>query len=229
MKPSRSTPPSVLVEPVVHLVDDEASVRDALDFLFSSHGLAVRAHASGPAFLEALADGPIAGCILLDVRMEPMSGLQVHDALVERGVGVPVLFLTGHGDIPMAVEALKKGAFDFVEKPFIADALVERVQRALAVDAARQAADSAEDQHAARLASLSEREREVMVRVAAGKLNKVIADELDIAIRTVEVHRARVFAKLGVRSAAEVATLLAARGGPSGHTPPGMSRGRSGP
>jgi two-component system response regulator DctR len=212
--------------PTVHLVDDEDSVRDALAFLFQSHGLAVQAHAGGAAFLEALdAAGPPAGCIVLDVRMEPMSGLQVHDALVERGIGVPVIFLTGHGDIPMAVEALKKGAFDFVEKPFDAGKLVERVQRALAVDVARQAADSVEDERNARLASLSDREREVMVRVAAGKLNKVIADELDIAVRTVEVHRARVFAKLDVRSAAEVATLLAATGQAT-HTPPGMSRGR---
>lgn len=224
----KNAPAAASVAPTVHLVDDEASVRDALTFLFQSHGLAVRPHVSGPAFLEAVDEGPLAGCILLDVRMEPMSGLQVHDALVERGVGLPVIFLTGHGDIPMAVEALKKGAFDFVEKPFVADALVERVQRALAVDAARQAADSIEDERSARLASLSDREREVMVRVAAGKLNKVIADELDIAVRTVEVHRARVFAKLGVRSAAEVATLLAARTGAGPHTPAGMARPRRG-
>ena len=196
-------------EPMVHLVDDEAPVRDALSFLFQSHGLAVRSYASGPEFLDAADEAPLAGCILLDVRMEPMSGLQVHDALVARGSGVPVLFLTGHGDIPMAVEALKKGAFDFVEKPSGDVALVERVTRALAVDAARQDADSKDEETAARLASLSEREREVMQRVAAGKLNKVIADELCISVRTVEVHRARVFGKLGVRSAAEVATLLA--------------------
>ncbi len=225
MTPSTHPPARV---PTVHLVDDEASVRDALAFLFQSHGLHARGHASGPAFLDVVDHDPaaLAGCILLDVRMEPMSGLQVHDALVERAVGLPVLFLTGHGDIPMAVEALKKGAFDFVEKPFVADALVQRVQRALAVDEARQAADSEEGERHARLASLSEREREVMVRVAAGKLNKVIADELDIAVRTVEVHRARVFGKLGVRSAAEVATLLAASGVAPLHTPGGMSRGR---
>jgi two-component system response regulator DctR len=136
--------------------------------------------------------------------------LQVHAALIERGVDLPVIFLSGHGDIPMAVDALHKGAFDFVEKPFSGVALVERVERALAVAAARDAADALGAERSARLASLTERETEVMVLVAAGKLNKVIADELGIAIRTVEVHRARVFAKLGVRSAAEVATLLAA-------------------
>ena len=193
----------------VHLVDDEAPVRDALGFLFSSHGLAVHAYDSGPALLARLDETELQGCILLDVRMEPMSGLQVQGELVARGVRLPVIFLTGHGDIPMAVDALKNGAFDFVEKPFSDTALVERVQRALAVAEAQHASRAAGDEFAARLASLTEREREVMHRVAAGKLNKVIGDELNISVRTVEVHRARVFAKLGVRSAAEVATLLA--------------------
>ncbi len=198
--------------PAVHLVDDEAPVRDALRFLLHTHGLAARAYASGPEFLAALDAGPLRGCIVLDVRMEPMSGLQVHDELVARGVVLPVLFLSGHGDIPMAVDALKKGAFDFVEKPFGDDALVERVQRALRLEARQHEARNEDEHAAARLASLTDREREVMHRVAAGRLNKVIADELGIAIRTVEVHRARVFAKLGVRSAAEVATLLARPG-----------------
>jgi two-component system response regulator DctR len=197
-------------EPAIHLVDDEEPVRDALTFLFRSHGLAVRPYADGAGLLAAIDSQRQRGCILLDVRMEPMSGLQVHAALIERGVDLPVIFLSGHGDIPMAVDALHKGAFDFVEKPFSGVALVERVERALAVAAARDAADALGAERSARLASLTERETEVMVLVAAGKLNKVIADELGIAIRTVEVHRARVFAKLGVRSAAEVATLLAA-------------------
>jgi two-component system response regulator DctR len=195
--------------PAVHLVDDEAPVRDALAFLFRMHGLATRSYASGPELLAALDAAGLRGCIVLDVRMEPMSGLQLHDELVARGVTLPVLFLSGHGDIPMAVDALKKGAFDFVEKPFSDAALVERVQRALRLEALQREARGDDEDGAARLASLTEREREVMHRVAAGKLNKVIADELAIAVRTVEVHRARVFAKLGVRSAAEVATLLA--------------------
>jgi two-component system response regulator DctR len=195
--------------PGVHLVDDEAPVRDALAFLFRMHGLAARCYASGAELLAALDAGGLRGCIVLDVRMEPMSGLQLHDELVARGVRLPVLFLSGHGDIPMAVEALRKGAFDFIEKPFSDAALVERVQRALRLEAQRREALSDELGSAARLARLTEREREVMQRVAAGKLNKVIADELAIAVRTVEVHRARVYAKLGVRSAAEVATLLA--------------------
>lgn len=195
----------------VHLVDDEAAVRDALTFLFQSHGLNARSYASGAEFLQALDSAALGGCVLLDVRMEPISGLQVHDELLARACRLPVLFLTGHGDIPMAVEALHKGAFDFIEKPFSDTALVDRVLRALSVAEAQLASASQDGERSARLASLSEREREVMARVAAGKLNKVIADELCISMRTVEVHRARVFAKLEVRSAAELATLLARR------------------
>ncbi len=206
-----TTQSSASAEPVpaVHLVDDEAPVRDALTFLLSSHGLAVAAYASAPELLAALDVQRLRGCLLLDVRMEPMSGLQLHAALIERGNDLPVIFLTGHGDIPMAVDALHNGAFDFVEKPFGDAALVQRVRRALAVEAARRTVDAQQGERVARLASLTEREHDVMRRVAAGRLNKLIADELGIAVRTVEVHRARVFAKLGVRSAAEVATLLA--------------------
>jgi two-component system response regulator DctR len=199
---------------VVYLVDDEAVVLDALGFLLASHGLDVRPHGSGPALLATVdaTPRPLPGVFLLDIRMEPMSGLAVHEELVARRLRNPVLFLSGHGDIPMAVEALKKGAFDFLEKPYVDNALADRVAQALAVDAAmqRQGAQVAERQ--ARLSSLTEREHEVMLRVAAGKLNKVIADELHVSVRTVEVHRARVYAKLGVRSAAEVATVLAGPG-----------------
>lgn len=201
--------PAPSTEPAVHIVDDEAPVRHALRFLLRSHGLVAHSYASGPEFLAALVAGPQRGCIVLDVRMEPMSGLQVHDELMARGASLPVIFLSGHGDISMAVDALKKGAFDFIEKPFSDDALVERVLRALAAEAAGHFTGAERERDETRLASLTEREREVMRRVAAGKLNKVIADELTVSVRTVEVHRARVFAKLGVRSSAEVATLLA--------------------
>jgi two-component system response regulator DctR len=196
----------------VHLVDDEAPVRAALKFLLLSHGLRVHSYDGGPALLARLADpvgGALRGCILLDVRMEPMSGLQVHDELVARGIQVPVIFLTGHGDIRMAVDALKKGAFDFVEKPFGDTALVDRVRDAMAADDAQQARLAEGDSRGAKLAGLTQREQDVMRRVAAGKLNKVIADELNVSMRTVEVYRARVYAKLDVRSSAEVATLLA--------------------
>jgi two-component system response regulator DctR len=194
----------------VHLVDDEATVRAALEFLLASHGLAVRSYDSGVALLDHLNQGhTLRGCVLLDVRMEPLSGLQVHDELVARGIQVPVIFLTGHGDIRMAVGALKKGAFDFVEKPFGDAALVERVRDALQADAQQQQRRADGDSRGELLAGLTQREQDVMVRVAAGRLNKVIADEMNISMRTVEVYRARVYAKLGVRSSAELATLLA--------------------
>ncbi len=196
---------------VVYLVDDDPVVRDALSFLLGSRGLGVLTFDSGPAFLAHVdgCAGPLRGVLLLDVRMEPMSGLQLHEELIARSVRNPVLFLSGHGDIPMVVEALKKGAFDFLEKPYSDNTLVDRIEQALAVDGAMQAQDAKAQERQARLDSLSEREREVMSRVAAGKLNKVIADELHVAVRTVEVHRARVFAKLGVKSAAELAGWLA--------------------
>jgi two-component system response regulator DctR len=195
---------------VVHLVDDEAPVRKALEFLLASHSLTVRSYDGGPALLSALEKAEaLRGCILLDVRMEPLSGLQVHDELVARGVQTPVIFLTGHGDIRMAVAALKKGAFDFVEKPFGDGTLVERLHEAMALDAQRASDASQGGTRGARLAALTKREQEVMHRVAAGKLNKVIADEMNVSMRTVEVYRARVYAKLDVRSAAELATLLA--------------------
>ena len=197
----------------VYLLDDEGVVLDALGFLLSSRGLDVRPHSSGAQLLATVdaAPKPLAGVFLLDVRMEGMSGPQVHDELLRRGLRNPVLFLSGHGDIPMVVEALKKGAFDFLEKPYSDNTLVDRIEQALAVAAAMGHSHARSDEAQARLASLTERELEVMRRVAAGKLNKVIADELHVSVRTIEVHRARVYAKLGVRSAAEVATLVASQ------------------
>jgi two-component system response regulator DctR len=197
-----------MTDAIVHLVDDETAVRDAIRFLLHTHGFIIKTYASGPEFLAASAAKVLRGCVLLDVRMDPLSGLQVHDELIARGATMPVIFLTGHGDIPMAVNALKRGAFDFVEKPFNEEVLIECIRRALAVEAAEQTAHSDRERDEARMASLTDREHQVLQRVAAGKLNKVIADELCVSVRTVEVHRARVFAKLGVRSAAEVASLL---------------------
>ena len=207
-------------KPIVYLVDDEDAVRDALAFLLRSCGLNVLTFASGPALLAAFDDESegnsswtnLRGCFLLDMRMALMSGTELHDALVVRGIQNPVLFLTGHGDVPMAVAALKKGAFDFLQKPYSSNELAERIEQALAVDTASRKHDAKASERLARLASLTERERDVMRQVASGKMNKTIADELCISLRTVEVHRARVFAKLGVRSAAEVATLLGSTG-----------------
>jgi two-component system response regulator DctR len=193
---------------LAHIVDDDEAIRDALTWLFRTRQVACRAWESAEAFLEAW-QPDWRGCIVLDIRMREMSGLECFEALREQGNSLPVIFLTGHGDVPMAVGALKKGAFDFLEKPVDDNALVDRVIRALAADARRQASEASQATVATRIAQLTPREHEVMRLVLAGKFNKVIADELNISMRTVEVHRSRVFEKMGVRSAVELAQLLA--------------------
>ena len=193
---------------LAHIVDDDEAIRDALTWLFRTRQVACRAWESAEAFLEAW-QPDWRGCIVLDIRMREMSGLECFEALREQGNSLPVIFLTGHGDVPMAVGALKKGAFDFLEKPVDDNALVDRVIRALASDARRQASEASQATVATRIAQLTPREHEVMRLVLAGKFNKVIADELNISMRTVEVHRSRVFEKMGVRSAVELAQLLA--------------------
>ncbi|GEC94006.1 MAG: hypothetical protein RLZZ220_2312 [Pseudomonadota bacterium] len=193
---------------LAHIVDDDEAIRDALTWLFRTRQVACRAWESAEAFLEAW-QPDWRGCIVLDIRMREMSGLECFEALREQGNSLPVIFLTGHGDVPMAVGALKKGAFDFLEKPVDDNALVDRVIRALAADARRQASEASQATVATRISQLTPREHEVMRLVLAGKFNKVIADELNISMRTVEVHRSRVFEKMGVRSAVELAQLLA--------------------
>ncbi|QDQ28772.1 response regulator transcription factor [Chitinimonas arctica] len=192
----------------IYLVDDDAAVRDALGLLLLSHGYTVRAFESGEAFLAAL-NGD--GVVILDVRMPGLSGLDVFDRLRAIDSELIVLFLSGHGDIPMAVQAVKQGAFDFLEKPCSERQLLDKIDDALAVADARRRSRGGQQQADKRLATLSPREREVMQLVLAGKLNKQIGDELNIAVRTVEVHRASVFAKMGVRSALDLAQLLAGR------------------
>jgi len=199
-----------MAEPIVHVVDDDDAIRDALAWLLRSRGVAARTWPSAEAFL-ACCTGAMRGCIVLDVRMEGMSGVELFDHLLAHGNRLPVIFLTGHGDVPLAVAALKKGAFDFVEKPFNDNDLVDRIVAAVRHDASEQEKLESEASVAARLAGLTARERQVMERVLAGDYNKTIADALGIAIRTVEVHRARIFEKMGVRSAVELAQLLAPR------------------
>lgn len=202
--------------PMVYLVDDEDVVRDALSWLLRTRRLLSEGHASGEAFVGFLqgktpADWPTApSCLLLDVRMPGLSGLALFDQLVERGFTelLPVIFLTGHGDVATAVAAVKQGAFDFVEKPFSDNALVDRVEQALALSDAALARRADKRQVERALAELTEREREVMSLVVEGRPNKLIADALDISVRTVEVHRARVFEKMNVKSAVELANLL---------------------
>jgi two-component system response regulator DctR len=193
---------------MLHIVDDEDVIRDALAWLAQSRGQLARGYASGAEFLAAMPAGadPGGDCVLLDVRMPGMNGIAVFDQLVARGLlpRLPVIFLTGHGDVPMAVDSLKRGAFDFFEKPFNDNDLMDRVEQALA--ASRGAADAAAVR--ARLSTLSAREREVLDLILAGKMNKVVADELGISMRTVEVHRAHIFDKMQVKTAVELAGLL---------------------
>jgi two-component system response regulator DctR len=206
MKPD-SLPSSYSAPPVAHIVDDDDAIRDALGFLFRSRRVASVTYASAEAFLESWGREPT-GCVVLDIRMPGMSGMELFDKLVERGFRLPVIYLTGHGDVPMAVAAVKNGAFDFVEKPCNDNVLVDKVIAALAFDAAKRTASAENADLSARLQRLTAREHEVMERILAGRLNKIIADELGIAMRTVEVHRANVFEKMGVKSAVELAGLL---------------------
>ena len=197
----------------VFIVDDDESVRDALAWLLRSRHLASERFATAEAFEATLDSGFMprqACCLLLDVRMPGMSGLALFDRLAERGLvqAMPVIFLTGHADVPTAVDMVKRGAFDFCEKPFSDNALVDRVEQALA-ESARVLAQRRESQRLGeRLAELTERERDVMRLVARGLPNKLIADQLAISVRTVEVHRARVFDKMEVKSAVELANVL---------------------
>jgi two-component system response regulator DctR len=192
-----------------HIIDDDEAIRDALQWLFTTRGVACRGWPGGEAFLAAW-QPDWRGCIVLDIRMDGMSGLECFDTLLARGCELPVIFITGHGDVPMAVAALKKGAFHFIEKPFNDHDLVEVVESAIAADAERRSAAADRATVEARLATLSAREREVMDLILEGKYNKVIADELSISMRTVEAHRSRIFDKMAVRSAVELAQMLTA-------------------
>lgn len=194
------------------IVDDDEAIRDSLGWLLQSRGVPTLCYESAEAFLAAWTLA-LRGCILLDIRMEGMSGTELFERLLERGCTLPVIFLTGHGDVPMAVSTLKNGAFDFVEKPCNDNELVDRVIDALKLEESRRLAAASADSINTRMSQLTARERQVMELVLAGKLNKVIADELQVSIRTVEVHRASLFDKMGVRTAVELAQKIAASGG----------------
>jgi two-component system response regulator DctR len=197
----------------VHIVDDDADAREGMAWLLRTRHLLSEGFDCAEQFLQAH-EPPCAvtspGCILLDVRMPGMSGLALFEVLLERGIAQawPVIFLTGHADVPTAVASVKRGAFDFCEKPFSDNALVDRVEQALQLSHDRLQARQHRQGLAQRLAELTERERDVMACVIEGLPNKLIADQLDISVRTVEVHRARVFDKMEVKSAVELANLL---------------------
>ena len=197
--------PAAPVE-TVHVVDDDEAFRDSLVWLIEANDHHVRAHASAEAFLaECRPD--MAGCLIVDVRMPGLSGLELHDRLRALGIDLPTIVVTGHGDVPMAVEAFRKGAVDFVEKPLDDAYILSRIDLCLARDRERRQLKRRNADLAGRLAALSGREREVMDCVVAGKLNKQIADKLDISIKTVEVHRSRVMEKMRVTTVAELVKI----------------------
>ena len=191
----------------VFVVDDDKAVRDSLALLVHSVGLEVETFASAQAFLDAYrADR--GGCLVTDIRMPGMSGLELQEKLADDDIRIPVIVLTGHGDVPAAVRALKGGAVDFVEKPFNPQALLDLIQQAIAKDAEIRELAAQEAQVAERVALLTPREHEVMGLVVAGKANKVIAIELDISERTVELHRGRIMKKMQARSLAELMRMV---------------------
>jgi FixJ family two-component response regulator len=196
----------VSLPPLIHVVDDDESMRNALLRLLGAAGFEARGYASAGEFL--LQPPPDrAGCLLLDVRMPGPSGLDLQAALQRQGITLPVVFLTGHGDVATSVSALKTGAVDFLEKPVERGALLDAIQRALARDSAQRDAREKAQALRARFASLTPREREVFTHIVAGRLNKQIAAALGIAERTVKAERAQVMAKLDVGSAAELGRL----------------------
>lgn len=187
----------------VFVVDDDEGVRDGLSLLLATVGQSCELYECGQEFLDAYNDGK-RGCLVLDIRMPRMTGLDLQRNLLERGSTLPIIFITGHGDIPMAVEAMRRGALDFIRKPFREHDLLERINEALNIDenAHKKAMDR--QQLAEKLSALSEREKEVFDRVAEGQMNKVIAADLGISERTVEVHRGQVMKKLDVRTLAQL-------------------------
>lgn len=196
-----------MVRPLVHLVDDNEAFRRSTAWLLEAADFAVRDYPDAQAFLHALdrAQGePAPGCIVSDVRMPGMSGIELHEELHRRRCPLPLVFITAHGDVPLAVQAMRKGAVDFIEKPFDEQTLVHAVNCALsrARSAPARNADASR-----RLAQLTPRERQVMELVVAGKLNKMVADELGISIKTVELHRANMMTKLGVRNLPDLVRL----------------------
>ena len=193
--------------PIVFVVDDDAAVRNSLRLLVKSVGLTATALASAQEFLASY-DPLQPGCLVLDVRMPGMSGLELQQQLNLRGAVIPVIFITGHGDVPMAVEAMQQGAFDFLQKPFRDQDLMDRIQRALEKDRANRAELGGRSRIREQHETLTPREREVLALVASGKANKVMAAHLGLSQRTIEIHRARVMEKMGASSLAHLVRMV---------------------
>lgn len=205
------SPQSTRPDQTIHVVDDDEALRDSLLWMLESHGHHAVGYPSGEAFLAAF-DAAMTGCLVLDVRMPGMSGLELFEALRQRHSPLPVIFVTGHGDVPMAVLALKKGAKDFIEKPFNDQDMLGLIQQCLALEREGRARRAQDADVTRRLAQLSGREREVLDLIIAGRLNKQIADDLDISIKTVEVHRSRVMDKMGARTLADLVRAVVGQG-----------------
>ncbi len=194
-------------ESTVFIVDDDDAVRSGLELLLQAEGYRTRSFASAREFLACCtADSP--GCLILDLQMPEMSGLDLQRTLSDRGIYLPILFLSGHGSVPTAVQAIRFGAIDFLEKPFDSDILIDRVRAALQADSEQRKALTFVSDFQERVARLTSREREIMDMVVAGKASKVIAADLGISERTVEIHRARILQKMDVRNAAELVRLV---------------------
>ena len=190
-------------EQIIHVVDDDEALRDSMTWMLEGNNYKVATYESGEAFLRVI-NPAMAGCVVLDVRMPGMSGLELFEELGRRGCTLPVVFITGHGDVPMAVSALKKGAVDFIEKPFSEADMLRLIEQCLTLERGNRDKRLQEADTVRRLEHLTQREREVLGLIIIGKLNKQIADVLGISIKTVEVHRARVMEKMGVNSLAEL-------------------------
>jgi len=189
--------------PTVFIVDDDKAIGHAMSLLMTSVDLPHRIFHSGDEFLKAY-DPNQPGCLVLDIRMPGMGGLELQERLLELDPNLPIIFITGHGDVPMAVNAMQKGAVDFIQKPFRDQELLDRIREALSANEERRSVREKQEALAGRLARLTKREREVMNLVVTGKPNKVIAYELDVSQRTVEIHRARVMEKMEAGSLAEL-------------------------
>jgi len=193
-------------EGTVHIVDDDDAVRKSLQLLFKTINIEAVAYESGDVFLEQF-DDAVEGCILLDIRMPGMSGLEVQKQLQDRGNSMPIIFITGHGDVPMAVEAMQFGAFDFIQKPFRDQDLMDRVSQALSQSEQQREASEQKVEVGQHYESLTPREKEVMACVVKGQANKVIAMDRNVSQRTVEIHRARVMEKMQARSLADLVRM----------------------
>jgi two-component system response regulator FixJ len=196
---------------VVHVIDDDAAVRDSISFLLRSAGIAAVTHESAPAFLDGFPQAD-AGCVVTDVRMPDLDGISLLKRIVDLGRAVPVIVITGHGDVPLAVEAMKAGAIDFIEKPFRDETLLAAVRSALRASEGRIASEAHEANARQKVALLSLRERQVLDGLVEGHANKVIAHELGISPRTVEIYRANVMTKMGAASLSELVRMAIAAG-----------------